>query len=209
MAATKASAAASQVQSAVSSAATFLEEIEEHVPCNCSLGTRQFRVGYQRDVQCSHLPFNLSSLLPNMILDLPGPAENTIRERVDTLAPLAERLTQFPILYALNTLIAGLVLIATITAFSIWLVFDRWSRIVTTLQEQNTGIRVLAHLGSGLGMLHSVSLACLHNAYTRRKGQRVAVLDRSRERRSRRARLRRSWLCPILDGASCCGTTSH
>jgi hypothetical protein len=85
-----------------------------------------------------------------MILDLPNPVENTIRERVDALAPLADRLTQFPTLYALNTLVAGLVLIATIIAFSIWLVFDRQSRIATTLQEQNVGIRMLALLGSGL-----------------------------------------------------------
>ncbi|PSN59209.1 hypothetical protein BS50DRAFT_682398 [Corynespora cassiicola Philippines] len=158
VAAARASDAADHVQSAVnsatssaaSSAAAFLQGIEEHVPQNCSLGTRRFCVGYKLDLRCSGLPFNLSSLLPDVVRDLPDPIESTIRERVDALSPLADSLAQFPVFYLPNTLIAGLVLVAVLTSLSIWLALDRLSRVAVILQKLNIGLRVPVVLVVGL-----------------------------------------------------------
>jgi hypothetical protein len=134
VAATKAFDAAGHVQSAVSSAAAaYLQDIEEHIPQNCSFGTTQFCIGYKHDLKCSDLPFNLSSVIPDIVHDLPDSVGDTVRDRMDAMSLLSASLAKFPAFYIPNTLIAGLILVSTITVFSICLAFGWLSRVVHTL----------------------------------------------------------------------------
>jgi hypothetical protein len=87
-AATKASDAVDHVQSAVSSAATALPQLEDHVPLNCSFGIIRFCIGFRHSLSCSGWPFTLSALLPDELQDLPGPLGNTLQAAIQELSPL-------------------------------------------------------------------------------------------------------------------------
>ncbi|CAE7016065.1 hypothetical protein PTNB73_01358 [Pyrenophora teres f. teres] len=116
-AATRVADAASQAESAISSAAATVQNIEEHVPQNCSLGTKRFCIGYKQDVNCSDLPLNLSSLLPEGVQELPGPVQDALRDRAEALSQLAESSTRFLAFSVPSTLISGLVLMVIARVF--------------------------------------------------------------------------------------------
>jgi hypothetical protein len=95
IAATRASAAAGHVESAISSVVASLPEvpnIENYVPMNCSFGTREFCIGYRhkQSLSCSDSLFNISVLLPDEIKALPDSVEDALRQRIGDLSPLAD-----------------------------------------------------------------------------------------------------------------------
>jgi hypothetical protein len=129
-----------------SAAAALTEEIEERIPRNCSLGTKRFCIGYRHESNCTDLPFNISSLLPGIVEDLPGPVEDAIRERIGALAPLAESLTTVPALYVPQSLISGLVLMVAVTVLSVCVAFGWPLCVAAMLQGLSVGLRTLALL---------------------------------------------------------------
>lgn len=86
------------MESAISSAAASLPQIEDYVPLNCSFGIKQYCVGYinKENLTCSDTPFDISALLPVEIQALPGPVEDVVRERIGDLSPLAGDLSSLP-----------------------------------------------------------------------------------------------------------------
>jgi hypothetical protein len=148
--ATRVADAASQAESAVSSAAATIQSVEEYVPRNCSLGTKRFCVGYKQDVNCSELPLNLSSLLPESLQELPGPVQDAIRDRADALSQLAESSTRFPAFSVPDTMISGLVLMAIVATLSLSLALGRPRVLTRVFGKLKTVPRALALLAFGL-----------------------------------------------------------
>ena len=75
-------AAASNIQSAASAAETAaINEIEALIPINCSLGTKQFCIGFTNHTKCNDLPFNVS----NIILEA---ATSFVGNEIQALQPL-------------------------------------------------------------------------------------------------------------------------
>jgi hypothetical protein len=75
-----------------------IPEIEDYVPLNCSFGIRQFCVSYrhERSPACSDSPFDISALLPDKALALPGLIEDALRDRIGELYPLVDKLSSLP-----------------------------------------------------------------------------------------------------------------
>jgi hypothetical protein len=120
------------------------------VPWNCSLGTKRFCVGYKQDVNCSELPLNLSSLLPESLQELPGPVQNAIRDRAEDLSQLAESSTRFPAFSVSAALISGLVLMIIVAALPLSLAFG-WPQVITRVFGKLKALpRALALLALGL-----------------------------------------------------------
>ncbi|KAI0571181.1 hypothetical protein Alg130_10974 [Pyrenophora tritici-repentis] len=149
-AATRVADAGSQAESAISSAAATVQSIEEHVPRNCSLGTKRFCIGYKQDVNCSKLPLNLSNLLPDGVQELPGPVRDAIHDRAEALSQLVESSTRFPAFSVPETLISGLVLMSIVTTLSLSLAFGRPQVMTRVFGKLKAVPRVLALLALGL-----------------------------------------------------------
>lgn len=149
-AATRVADAASLAESAISSAAAAAPSLEEYVPRNCSLGTMRFCVGYKQDVNCSDLPLNLSSLLPEGVQELPGPVQDAIRDRAEALSQLAESSTRFPAFSVPATLISGLVLMSIVATLSLSLAFGRPQVVTRVFGRLKAVPRALALLALGL-----------------------------------------------------------
>jgi hypothetical protein len=79
-AATRVVNAADQAESAINSAAITLQGIKEDLPQNCSLSTKRFCIGYRHESNCSNLPLDLSSLLPESVYELLASIEDAIRD---------------------------------------------------------------------------------------------------------------------------------
>jgi hypothetical protein len=75
-----------------------IPEIEDYVPLNCTFGIRQFCVGYrhERIPACSDSPFDISALLPDKTLALPGLIEDALKDRIGELYPLVHKLSSLP-----------------------------------------------------------------------------------------------------------------
>jgi hypothetical protein len=149
-AATRVAGAATQAESAISSAAATVQSIEDYVPRNCSLGTKRFCIGYKQDVNCSGLPLNLTSLLPVSLQELPGPVENAIRDRVETLSQLADSSTRFSAFSVSATLISGLVLMIMVVVLALSLSLGRPQVITGVFGKLRVVSRALALLTLGL-----------------------------------------------------------
>jgi len=60
-----ASAEASSVQSAAQSAVTSISNLEDILPLNCSIGVKEYCLGYVQKIACYALPLNISRLIPD------------------------------------------------------------------------------------------------------------------------------------------------
>jgi hypothetical protein len=75
-------AAASKIQSATSSIETAgSDAIKSLIPRNCSLGTKQFCVGFSTHTKCNDLPLNISDIIPEDIVNFVG-------DEIQALQPL-------------------------------------------------------------------------------------------------------------------------
>jgi hypothetical protein len=74
-------AAASKVQSGIGAAASDINTIEGLIPRNCSLGTKQFCVGFLHNTTCNDLPLNISDIIPEAVTSFIG-------DKVQSLQPL-------------------------------------------------------------------------------------------------------------------------
>jgi hypothetical protein len=149
-AATRVADAASQVESAISSGVATIQSVEEHVPRNCSLGTKSFCIGYKQDINCSDLPLNLSSLLPEGVQEFPGLVQDAVRDRAEALSQLAESSTKFSSFFMPGTLISGLVLMSIVATLSLSLALGRPQVVTRVFGKLKTVPRSLALLALGL-----------------------------------------------------------
>lgn len=53
------------MQSAAQSAVSSISNVNARLPINCSVGVREYCIGYSQNISCHTLPLNLSSLIPN------------------------------------------------------------------------------------------------------------------------------------------------
>lgn len=148
-AATKASDAFGHVQSAVSSAAAALPQLEDHMPLNCSFGIIQFCVGFQHSLFCSGSHFTLSALLPDELQNLPGPLEDAIQARIQELSPLPGSLGNLSKGLE-GCLIAGFVSMPLLLVLSCCVAFGCPGYIARITQKLSTKKQMLLHLGVGL-----------------------------------------------------------
>lgn len=148
-AATKASDAVDNVQSAVSSVATALPQLEDHVPLNCSFGITQFCVGFRHSLSCSGWPLTLSALLPDELEDLPAPLEDAIQAGIQELSPLPGSLGNLPEI-VIGSLIAGAVSMPLLLVLSCFVAFGWPSCIAKITQKLSTNTQILLHFGVGL-----------------------------------------------------------
>lgn len=152
-AATRVADTASQAESALSSAAATLQEIDEKMPRNCTLGTKRICVGYKQDINCSKLPLTLSSVLHNSTQELSRPAKDAIRGRVnDALSQLAKGSGRFPAPYIPATLLSGLLLMTAIAALSLSLALGRppYFTVILRALTSKTSWQSLMALALGL-----------------------------------------------------------
>jgi hypothetical protein len=97
--------AISKVQSAASAATAIpdINIVKEMIPRNCSLGTKQFCVGFDNRTECNNLPLNLSNIVPEAVATFVG-------DQVQALQPLPEILAKVTVANIQDCLILGLVL---------------------------------------------------------------------------------------------------
>ena len=75
--------AISKVQSTASAATAIpdITKVKEMIPRNCSLGTKQFCLGFDNRTECNNLPLNLSNIVPEAVATFVG-------DQVQALQPL-------------------------------------------------------------------------------------------------------------------------
>jgi hypothetical protein len=104
VAATAIPSAISKGQSAASAATAIpINTVKGMIPRNCSLGTKQFCVGFENRTECNNLPLNLSNIVPEAVVNFVG-------DQVQALQPLPEILAKVTVTNIQDCLILGLVL---------------------------------------------------------------------------------------------------
>ena len=107
------SEAFSKIESAAGALATPIQELEQMIQGNRSIGTYKIYVSYLRDITCFDTPMNVSSLVLDMTSRssslLTGGIKNAFLDGVNQLQPLADRLNNIS-MYFEKVLILGLVL---------------------------------------------------------------------------------------------------
>lgn len=161
VAATAIPGAISKVQSAASAAATAIpraKAIEALIPRNCSLGTKQFCVGFSNRTECNSLPLNISDIVPkalaNLVDDKAQPLEgilvSIIVNQVQALQPLEGILTRVTPSNTQVCLILGLVLMLVLRVIFACSIFSRIFSLASFLFKLGVFIRVIVCLVSGL-----------------------------------------------------------
>jgi hypothetical protein len=126
-AATEIPAAISQVQSAASTLSTAIpSSIEELIPQNLSLGTKEFCIGLPHNVSCHSLPLNISSLIPTNVQKYFQPEWND----VEALNSALKQITPMAIYGALLLGLALMLVMAAMTVCSMFLPLICLSRIL-------------------------------------------------------------------------------
>ena len=111
--------AISQVQSAANAAATTIPKaIEELIPKNCSLGTKQFCVGFTHNITCDDLPLALSDIVPEEVKSFLGDQLNDLQ----SLEGISTKVTSA---YIQDCLIVGLVLMLILATIFFCSIFGR------------------------------------------------------------------------------------
>jgi hypothetical protein len=87
-------------------------EVKEMIPRNCSLGTKQFCVGFDNRLECNNLPLNLSIIATEAVASFVG-------NQFQTVQPLQGILAKVTVANIQNCLISGLVLMLVITTIFI------------------------------------------------------------------------------------------
>lgn len=97
------SSVTSQAKSAASAVATDVAGADTMIPRNCSLGTKEFCVGFSNREDCTHLPVDVSKIFPASITSLAS-------DQAGFLQPLEGILQRVTPAYIQDPLIFGLAL---------------------------------------------------------------------------------------------------
>lgn len=150
VAATKVSGAASQVESAVGSAATFAQDLEDRIPQNCSIGTKKVCVSTKHNVTCAHLPFDLSRIMPDPIKDLPIGLEHAIQERIRALSPIPKTLNRITHFTVQGLLLTWLIPTSFISILSCLLVANWPIQINSLTHRMQTSFKGMIIIATGI-----------------------------------------------------------
>lgn len=108
-------AAASKIQSVAGTIETASSDIEALIPRNCSLGTKQFCVGFSTNTKCGDLPLNISDIIPENIV-------NFVADEVQALQPLEGIMAKVTPGNIQDFLILGLVLMLVMAVLFVCLI---------------------------------------------------------------------------------------
>lgn len=111
-------AAASKIQSAagtIETAAINIDTIKALIPRNCSLGTKQFCVGFSTHTKCNDLPLNISDIIPEDIVNFVG-------DEIQALQPLEGIMAKITPVNIQDLLILGLGLMLVMAILFICLI---------------------------------------------------------------------------------------
>lgn len=104
-----ATAEVSRVQSAAQSAVTSISNLKDILPLDCSIGVREYCVGYAQKTTCYTLPLNISKLIPDEALTLIQDQISQLRTLDTTLKFVSPSYLQLPLAIGLILLILILV----------------------------------------------------------------------------------------------------
>lgn len=138
--------AISKISSAANTAATAIPDIsaiEALLPKNCSLGTKQFCVGYDDHTDCNNLPLNVSSIIPEAVASF-------VSGQVQALQPLEGILTKITAANIQDSLILGLVLVVIMAAAFVSSIAGQLFCIASCLLPLGNKTRVIICLASGV-----------------------------------------------------------
>lgn len=102
------SAASIKAQGAAGAAATAVSDItnitaiEAMIPRNCSLGTKQFCIGFENKINCTDFPLNISNIVPKAVIKFIG-------DEIQSLQPLEGILAKVTLAKIQDSLILGLI----------------------------------------------------------------------------------------------------
>jgi len=116
---TATAAAGSKIQSAAGAAETAVSKIgaiEALIPRNCSLGTKQFCVGFSNHTKCNDLPLNISDIIPETITSFIG-------DEVQSLQPLEAIMAKVTPMFIQDSLIFGLGFLIFMATIFVCLIF--------------------------------------------------------------------------------------
>jgi hypothetical protein len=148
-------AAASKVQSGIGAAASDINTIEAWIPRNCSLGTKQFCVGFIHNTTCNNLPFNISDLIPK---DVPEDVASFVGDKVQPLKPLEGILAKVTFTTIRDYLALCLLCLALITAMFFYLILSVATLCLKLL------ICLLICLSAILFVVFAIPITMLHHA---------------------------------------------
>ncbi|KAH8800787.1 hypothetical protein F5884DRAFT_808805 [Xylogone sp. PMI_703] len=126
-----ASLVATRASGFVSEAGSAVTSITTAIPKRCTLGTKEFCIGFADDAKCRPLPGNLSSLLPASIIQNAKVANiagiiNDINKALDGINPI--RITDFFVIastFAIFSMFPDIILICPyllpVLAFNMWM----------------------------------------------------------------------------------------
>ena len=141
------SEAFSKIESAAGALATPIQELEQVIQGNCSIGTQNRCVGYLRDITCFNTPMNVSGLMLNMTSRSSGLLTGGIRDAfldgVNQLQPLADRLSSIS-MYFEKVLVLGLVLMGVLFVVFMGSIFASLLDILLRLSVCFRAVIVLA-----------------------------------------------------------------
>ena len=143
-AATAIPGAISQAQSAANTLATTIPDaIEALVPRNCSLGTKQFCVGFTHNNTCDDLPLTLSNIVSEDVKSFLGDQLDDLQ----SLEGISKKLTSA---YIQDCLIVGLMLMLILITVFFCSIFGRFFCIAAILLKLSVRSRVIIHLVLGI-----------------------------------------------------------
>lgn len=114
----------SHVQSAISSAVTSLaSDVNTLLPVNCSIGFKDFCVGYLQKYSCIELPINFSQLVPDAI-------QTPLQKQLTQLNDLSSLASPF---FLRNFLISSTIFVSFLVVLGVLHnpgLYDRWARML-------------------------------------------------------------------------------
>jgi len=87
-------AAASKVQSGIGAAASDINTIKGLIPRNCSVGTKQFCVGFVHNTTCNGLPLNISDIIPEAVTSFIGDEAQSLQPLEGVMAKVTPTVIQ-------------------------------------------------------------------------------------------------------------------
>jgi hypothetical protein len=154
----------SDIKSVAGAIATAIPEgITQIVPQNCTIGIKQFCIGFNKDIECHNMPVTLSKIIPSEVKDL-------LRlpfDGVDSFDAALSRITSPFIQY---TLIAGLVVVLIITCIFISLLYGWFSLLSCGVNSAALGAVIYLILGLLSCIPFIIPTVSLHAVRSRTEG---------------------------------------